>query len=56
MDEISVAMLPLTEFSAYVCTNVLTAKGILKKLLLKAFYIKYSEKEITEWEACYYLY
>lgn len=25
------------------------------KITVQAFYIKYSEKEITEWEACYYL-
>jgi hypothetical protein len=56
MDEVSKAMLPLTEHSACVFTSVLTEKDILKKFLLKAFHIKYSEKEITEWEACYYLY
>lgn len=55
MDEVSAAMILLTELSAYVCSSLLTVKGTLTKLLLKAFYIKYSEKEITEWEACYYL-
>lgn len=48
-------MIPLTEHLACVCHSLLTVKATLTKLLLKAFYIKYSEKEITEWEACYYL-
>lgn len=56
MDEVSKVMFFLIEYLVCVFISVFIEKDILKKFLFKVFYIKYLEKEIIEWEVCYYFY